>query len=103
MEDKSEQYWSYRNISWDFFQKECWKAYTGKQVAAWTQTVERLEGHRTAEGSTPAPLSEPGSYLVEARVAGRDDISRVLVLVTDIAMCLRTILDGKMAVLEQDQ
>ncbi len=86
LEDKSEQYWNYRNISWDFFQKERWKAYTGKQVAAWTQTVELLEGHRTAEGSTPAPLSEPGAYLVEARAGERDDISRVLVLVTDIAI-----------------
>jgi uncharacterized protein YfaS (alpha-2-macroglobulin family) len=86
MEDKNEQYWNYRNISWDFFQKDRWKAYLGKQVAAWTQTVDRLDGHRTAEGSTPAPLPEPGAYLVEARAAGRDDISRVLVLVTDIAI-----------------
>jgi len=86
MEDKSERHWNYRNITWDFFQKERWKPYTGKQVAAWTQTVDQLDGHRTAEGSTRAPLSEPGAYLIEARLAGRDDISRVLVLVTDIAI-----------------
>jgi len=87
MEDKSEQYWSYRNIRWSFFHHERWKSYTGKEVAEWTQTVDRLDGHRTSEGSTRAPLSEPGAYLVEARPAGRPkDISRALVLVTDIAI-----------------
>jgi len=87
MEDESEQYWRYRNIRWDFFHNERWKSYKGKEVAGWTQTIERLDGHRTAEGSTRAPLPEPGAYLVEARPVGRPkDISRALVLVTDIAI-----------------
>ena len=90
MEDKSQDYWQYRDISWGIFyrnrEKEPWKKYLGKEVADWSEAVKREEGYRVAEGSTAAPLPNPGAYVVEARTAGSDKMTRVLVLVTDIAV-----------------
>jgi hypothetical protein len=88
MEDKSQDYWQYRDIQWGLFhrQKETWKNYVGQEAAGWSETVKKEEGNRVAEGSTAAPLSKPGAYIVEARPAGTDRISRVLILVTDIAI-----------------
>lgn len=88
MEDDSQPYWQYRNIQWQLFnnEKQPWKDYLGDEVAAWTEKVERPEENRAAEASTAAPLTEPGAYIVEAHTAGKEQPTRVLVLVTDIAI-----------------
>lgn len=88
MEDKSENYWHYRDLNWRLFgdQKQQWKKYQGKETAAWTEKVKTEEGNRVAEGFTLAPLPKPGAYLVEAKPAGTEAITRVVVLVSDVAI-----------------
>ncbi|NQT82825.1 hypothetical protein HQ563_07375, partial [bacterium] len=88
MEDTSQDYWQYRNIQWSLFHdgKERWKKYLGKELTSWTESVPREEGNRVANGSTLAPLPVPGAYVVEAHAAGREQVTRTLVLVTDIAI-----------------
>jgi len=88
MEDTSQDYWQYRNVQWHLFHdgKERWREYLGKELTGWSESVPREEGNRVAEGSTLAPLPDPGSYVVEAHAAGREQVTRTLVLVTDIAI-----------------
>ncbi len=88
MEDTSQDYWQYRNIQWHLFHdgKERWKEYLGKELTGWNESVPREEGNRVAEGNTVAPLPDPGAYIVEAHVVGREQVTRTLVLVTDIAI-----------------
>jgi hypothetical protein len=79
-------WWEYRNFDYYLFQNDHWKKYLGAEANHWTEAVHREPGNRVAESSTEAPLSEPGAYLVEAAVPGKAEPSRVLVLVTDIAL-----------------
>jgi uncharacterized protein YfaS (alpha-2-macroglobulin family) len=85
-------WWEYRNFQYYFFQNERWKKYVGAEIASWTEQIRREPGNRVAEGSTAAPLTEPGAYLVEASVPGKSgEPSRVLVLVTDIALVQKNV------------
>jgi hypothetical protein len=79
-------WWEYRNLQYYFFQNDRWKKCLGAEAAHWTEKVPRAPGNRVAEGSTTAPLADPGAFLVEATVAGKADPSRLLILVTDIAL-----------------
>ncbi|HTF13061.1 MAG TPA: MG2 domain-containing protein, partial [Burkholderiales bacterium] len=86
MEQKTESYWDYRDLHHSLFNKDDWKKYVGETVASWSQAVPREPENRAAEGSTIAPLTEPGAFVVEATTAGAEQPTRVLVLVTDIAI-----------------
>jgi len=88
LEKHREQWWSYRNLQWSFFQDEHhdWKRYIDEPAIEWSQPVERLDDHRAADGRTTAPLTEFGAYVIEARPAEAESVSRALVLVTDIAI-----------------
>ncbi len=96
METKPKDYWNYRTLPWNLFrdEKETWRKYLGPQKAAWTETIALPEGSRVAEGATLAPLAEPGAYVVEANPAGSKDISRTLVLVSDIAIVQKNLEGG---------
>jgi alpha-2-macroglobulin len=85
-ETRREDWWNYRNVSQNLFADNRWTNYVRAIAATWTEAVKRESGNRAAEGSTLAPLSDPGAYVVEARVAGNKKPTRVLVLVTDIAI-----------------
>jgi hypothetical protein len=86
-------WWEYRNFQYYFFQDERWKKYAGAEAPHWTEQVRREPGHRVAEGSTAAPLAEPGAYLVECSVPGKPgEPSRLLVLVSDIAIVQKNVL-----------
>ncbi|MGZ5567376.1 MAG: hypothetical protein ACXWKG_10205, partial [Limisphaerales bacterium] len=93
-ERKQDDWWQYRNISYNFFQDEIWTNYLRATVATWSESIHREPGNRAAEGSTLAPLSEPGAYIVEAHVPGNKKPTRALVLVTDIAIVQKN-LSGK--------
>jgi uncharacterized protein YfaS (alpha-2-macroglobulin family) len=58
--------------------------YLSKEVIRWKELVPKSE--RVTSQATRTPLSEVGAYLVEARVPGRDQPSRALVVVTDIVI-----------------
>jgi uncharacterized protein YfaS (alpha-2-macroglobulin family) len=81
------------NLGNQLFEKNDWGKFTAKTVAEWTDTVPRDEANRMATGKTAAPLIEPGAYIVEAAVDGGIKPSRVLVLVTDIAILHKNILN----------
>jgi uncharacterized protein YfaS (alpha-2-macroglobulin family) len=85
------QWWEYQNFQYYFFQNERWKKYLGAEATHWTETVSRPPGNRVGEGTTMAPLSDPGAYIVEAAVPGKADPSRVLVLVTDIGLVQKNV------------
>ncbi|MDB6059647.1 MAG: alpha-2-macroglobulin domain protein, partial [Verrucomicrobiales bacterium] len=93
-ERKNDDWWQYRNISYNFFQEEQWTNYVRATVASWEESVHREPGNRAAEGSTLAPLSEPGAYIVEAKLSGNKTSTRALVVVTDIAIVQKN-LSGK--------
>jgi len=85
-------WWEYRNFQYFFFRGDQWKKYVGAEVTYWTESVRREPGNRVAEGSSAAPLAETGAYLVEAFVSGKaGEPSRVLVLVTDIALLQKNV------------
>ena len=84
-------WWNYRDLRYYFFQDNRWTNYLGAEVQHWTEQVPREPGNRVAEGSTAAPLPEPGGYLVEARVSGKAEPSCALVLVTDIALVQKNV------------
>jgi alpha-2-macroglobulin len=92
MEQKTENYWDYRNLSSSLFHKEDWKKYAGETVASWSEAVPREPDNRAAEGSTVAPLTQPGAFIIEANTAGSEQPSRVLVLLTDIAIVQKSAL-----------
>jgi uncharacterized protein YfaS (alpha-2-macroglobulin family) len=102
LEQKREDFWEYQNLPNYLFNKDDWKNYVGETVATWSQAVPREPANRTSEGSTVAPLrgagedaanvAAPGAYIIEARTA-ESQVSRVLVLVTDIAMVQKNIKD----------
>jgi uncharacterized protein YfaS (alpha-2-macroglobulin family) len=81
-----QNFWQFTNLANQLFQNDNWKGFAGKTVAAWTDKVPRDEASRVATGKTTFPLDDPGAYLVEARVHNEDEPSRLLVLVTDIAI-----------------
>ncbi len=91
MDDKSENYWNYRDLNWGLFhrqlknEKEPWRKYLRDEVAAWTESVKE-EGNRVAEAATLAPLETPGAFIIEAGPAGAASKTRCLILVTDIAI-----------------
>jgi uncharacterized protein YfaS (alpha-2-macroglobulin family) len=88
-------WWEHFNFQYHFYQNDRWKGYVGKEEARWTETLRREPGNRVAEGSTLAPLSEPGAWLVEASTPGKPgEPARVLVVVTDIALVQKNT-DGK--------
>ena len=66
--------------------------YEGPVAATWTQTVPRSDLMVTQ--TTLAPLSQAGAYVVEARLSGRTESSRGLVIVTDAAIVEKS-LSGK--------
>jgi uncharacterized protein YfaS (alpha-2-macroglobulin family) len=84
-------WWEYRNFQSYFFQNNRWTNYVGAEAQRWTETIPREPGNRVSEGSTAAPLAEPGAWLVEATVPGKAEPSRVLVLVTDIALVQKNV------------
>jgi hypothetical protein len=84
-------WWEYRNLQYYFLQNDRWKKHVGAETTQWTESVRREPGNRVAEGSSVAPLTEPGAYLVEAAVPGKAEPSRVLVLVTDIALVQKNV------------
>jgi hypothetical protein len=65
-------WWEYRNFQYYFFQNDRWKKYVGAEAQRWNENVPRPSGNCVAEGSTAAPLTEPGAYLVEAAVPGKE-------------------------------
>ncbi len=73
------------NLSYQLFENDDWKNFAANKSTDWTDKVPRDDANRVAAGKTSAPLSEPGAYIVEAR-AGDAEPSRVLLLVTDIAI-----------------
>jgi len=77
-------WWEYRNFQYYFFQNDRWKKYVGAEAERWSENVPRPPGNRVAEGSTAA-------YLVEAAVPGKGEPSRVLVLVTDLALVQKNV------------
>lgn len=87
-------WWGYHNFQWYFFQEQRWTNYLGAEAARWTEPVKSPPGNRVGDGSTAAPFTEPGAWLIEASVSGRAEPSRVLVLVTDIALVHKNV-DGK--------
>ena len=86
--DHENGYWNFSSYQYRIFQdgKERWKKYTGKTEATWTETITPEPDFRAGKGYTLAPLSAPGAYLIEATGEGVDNVSRVLVLVTDITI-----------------
>ena len=84
-------WWEYRNFQYYFFQDNRWKKYLGAEAQRWSENVPRPPGNRVAENSTAAPLTEPGASLVEAAVPGKAEPSRVLVLVTDLALVQKNV------------
>jgi uncharacterized protein YfaS (alpha-2-macroglobulin family)/tetratricopeptide (TPR) repeat protein len=83
-----DNYWRYSNLSYHLLNdgKERWKKYTGKEAAAWTETFTPEPDHRAGKFHTLAPLPEAGAYIVEASVDGQERPSRILTLVTDVAI-----------------
>ncbi len=79
-------WWEYRNFDYYFFQNAHWKSYVGAEAQRWTENVLLPPDNRVGDGSTAAPLTEPGAYLVEASTPGKAEPTRVLVLVTDMAL-----------------
>lgn len=69
-----------------------WKKCMAGKVATWSENVELPKDHRVGEGTTLAPLVEPGAYVVEVRIPGQEP-SRVIVLVTDIAIVQKNMAD----------
>jgi alpha-2-macroglobulin len=67
--------------------------FTGSEVARWTEPAPRTE--RVATHTTRAPLSQIGTYVVEARVPGGKDPSSALVVVSDAAIVQKS-LPGKL-------
>ena len=65
--------------------------FVGQEVKLWTQPVDKSD--RVASHATAAPLTEAGTYLVEARVPGSDQSSRGLVVVTGIAIVQKPLTD----------
>jgi uncharacterized protein YfaS (alpha-2-macroglobulin family) len=84
-------WWQYRDFSSFLFQNDRWKKYVGAEAQHWTETLRREPGNRVAEASTAAPLTEPGAYLVEASEPGKAEPSRLLVLVTDLALVQKNV------------
>lgn len=78
--------WTYYNFDYHLFQEDRWKPYTGDIVKEWKETIPDKPTLTTTTASTSAPLPRPGAYIVEATVDGNPQPSRVLVLVTDIAI-----------------
>jgi uncharacterized protein YfaS (alpha-2-macroglobulin family) len=86
-EFKNDQYFErIYNLSYQLFQNDDWKAFTGKTVAEWTDTVPLNDANRTDSSKTSAPFAEPGAYIVEASADPKSTPSRVLVFITDIAI-----------------
>ncbi len=81
------------NISWQLFQDDDWRKFTGDTVATWKETGLRNEANRIEEGKTDAPITEPGAYIVEARVTGKGEGTRVLVFLTDLAIVHKNLLN----------
>jgi hypothetical protein len=67
--------------------------FTGPEVARWAERVPRAE--RVATHTTQAPLSQIGTYVVEARVPRGKDSSSALVVVSDAAIVQKS-LPGKL-------
>lgn len=85
MTDVKDRWWDASQINWHLFRDDLYKKYLGREAARWSEAVPRPEGLRVAEGSSAAPLTDPGAYLVEARASGSEP-SRVLLLVSDVAI-----------------
>ncbi len=86
MEDTTKRWWEYRNIQWQFFNDDRWQKYVGDEAARWSEEVTLPYGNRVARAATDLPLTEPGAYIIEARAAGSDKVTRTLALVTDVAI-----------------
>lgn len=93
--EDTKEYWATpENIIYRLFENDRYKTYLGKEAARWSETVLRPDGNRADEGSTQAPLTEPGAYVVEVQAAGASAPSRTILLLSDIAI-VRKNLAGK--------
>lgn len=81
-----QSFWRLNNLQYQLFQQNDWKQFTGDTAAKWTDKVTLNEANRTDAGKTAVPITEPGAYIVEARANPSQEPSRVLLLVTDIAL-----------------
>ena len=70
-----------------------WKPYASKMAAQWTDKVTLDPANRVDAGRTAVPLTEPGAYIIEADVPGVVEPSRLLLLITDIAILHKNIPD----------
>lgn len=92
--------WNLQNIPTQLFQEDPnidihWKDYVDKnEFAHWTEKVTLNESNRAETATTAAPITEPGAYVIEAQVAGSEQTSRTLILVSDIAIIHKNI-EGK--------
>lgn len=82
----SNGYWDYQQFNSQFTQDANWKKYAQGEGTSWQESVKRGPQNRVAKGETSAPLLTPGAYVVEADSLGNPLNSRVLVLVSDIAI-----------------
>ena len=79
----------------DLFKDNAWKKYLGQEPSVtWSETLPGGQGNRAVEGSTLASLESAGAYIVEARVAGGKEPSRVVVLVSDLLLLRKNIRKG---------
>lgn len=76
------------------FDDNVWKKYLGKEPVTWSETLPPGQENRAVEGSTLAPMTDPGAWIVEARVAGKKDPDRLLVVVTDILLVRKSLMHG---------
>ena len=76
------------------FQSKSWRKYLQKESVRWSETLPPGQENRAVEGSTLAPLTAPGTYVVEAQVAGNKIPARVLVVVTDILLLCKNAREG---------
>jgi len=81
-----ENRWSYYNFDYQLFQDDRWKPHTGDIVKEWTENIPDQPALITTKASTSAALPGPGAYIIEASCGKNSTPSRVLVLVTDIAI-----------------
>ena len=67
--------------------------YIGEQVAAWDQKLKPLPNHFDSAVTVTTPLSEPGAYLLTAKMQ-EGNTSRIIIWIDDTAIVQKN-LDGK--------
>ncbi|MBS0660685.1 MAG: hypothetical protein JSR82_20895 [Verrucomicrobia bacterium] len=72
------------------------KPYVGAVEAQWSEPAPAGGEYETREGRTAAPLTKPGTWLIEARVEGGEKVARTLIHVTDLALVEKNVSDGRL-------